>query len=241
MNRLQLAQRLNQEIGGESTYPTATTAQTGEALRYVNWVDQAWIDIQSAKRSWRWMVAEATGVETIAIGDTSVTLLGASADYEELRPYDPNGCPNVLFYQSSIGVTDAQPVELLPWSEFNGFYDSGQWNDSSGRPQFCALAPDGTLRFFPKADVEYKIKYQYRKDYQPLTADATIPQMPDKFHMLIVWLALSYYGGSADSNSRILAMNGTTLDASGPGTRIGAMYRKLCNEQMPDISYFGGR
>lgn len=239
MNRLQLAQRLNQEIGGDSSIPTDTTTATGEALRYVNWVDQAWVDIQEAKRSWRWMIDEATGEEAIAIGDTSVILVGDNTDYEELRPYDPNGCPHVLFYQDSIGVTDAREVELIPWQEFNGFYDSGRFNSSSGPAQYCSVAPDGTLRFYPKADVAYRLKYQYRKTQQALTADATTPLMPAKFHMLIVWLALSYYGGSSDSNSRILAMNGTTLDASGPGTRIGAMYRKLCQEQMGAISYFG--
>ena len=100
---------------------------------------------------------------------------------------------------------------------------------------------DGYLHFFPKADVSYSLNYRYRRTVQALTADIDIPLMPVKFHMLIVWLALAYYGGSADSNSRILAMNGTTLDASGPSTRIGSMFRSLCKEQMGAVSYFGSR
>lgn len=241
MNRLQLAQRLNQEIGGDSAYPSATTSQTGEMQRYVNWIDQAWLDIQLAKRSWRWMVQKATSIESIAPGETSIQLEGADEDFDWLLPFDPNGRPNVEFFRSSLGVSDSYPVELLPWSEFDGYYNSGRFNASSGRAQFCSIGPDGYLHFFPKADVAYSLNYQYRRTVQALTADIDIPLMPVKFHMLIVWLALAYYGGSADSNSRILAMNGTTLDASGPSTRIGSMFRSLCKEQMGAVSYFGSR
>jgi len=239
VNRLTLTQRLNQEIGGETTVPTTTIGQTGELLRYVNWIDQAWLEIQEAQRTWRFMLAESTSNDTLALGAVTVTLTGASSDYEELRPYFGHRCPFVLFYKSSIGTTDCQEVELLPWAEFHGFYDSGKFANTSGRPQFCSRAPDGTLKVFPKADVAYGVKYEYRKTPQTFAADATVPSLPVKYHQLIVYLALCYYGRSNESN-RVLRWLGNGLDDwSVPSSPLTTLYRQLCAEQLNPIIMHG--
>lgn len=236
MNRKQLAQRVNQEIGGDGTVPTDTTTATGEALRYVNWVDQAWVDIQSSQDYWLWMIGTATTASAITVGVSSITLAGASSDYDNLIPYLSCGQPYILMFETALGSSDSKELWILSDQEFAGYNDNPSMQVQNSRPQYAAIAPDGTLKLWPPANTTYSINYRYKKDYQPLIADATTPLMPDKFHMLIVWLALSYYGGSADSNSRILAMNGTTLQASSASTRIGAMYRMLCNEQIGPVN-----
>lgn len=239
MNRLTLTQRLNQEIGGDSTAPTTTIGQTGELARYVNWVDQAWLEIQESQRNWRWMLSESTSNDTLALGAVTVTLTGASSDYEEIRPYFGHRGPFVLFYKSSIGTTDCQETPYIPWAEFHGFYDSGKYASTTGRPQFCARAPDGTLKVFPKADVAYGVKYEYRKTVQTFAADATIPLMPVKYHPLIAYLALCFYGRSNDSN-RIMRWLGNGLDDwSIPSSPLTTLYRQLCGEQLNSIIYFG--
>jgi hypothetical protein len=245
VNYVQLCQRLHLESGsgpGEpGTQPTATTAQTGKLLSIVTWVNFAYRTIQNSKRFWRWMIAEATGVETIAIGASSVTLLGASSNFDRLLAYDPNGRPYVLFYQSSIGTTDAQECWLIPWSEFNGYYDSGRFSASSGRPQFCAVAPNGTLRFHPKASVEYKIKYMHKTTIQELSATTDTPTMPTKFHDLIWMLALVMYGQSNEANRVISWLGNGLTDTKNPNGALPALYRQLCREQMADSVYFGER
>lgn len=243
MNRLSLSQRLHLEYGGgpgdPGANPTTTIGQTGKLLSLVTWIDQAWLEIQQSQDDWLWMRAESTSNDTLALGASSVTLTGAASDYDELRPYFGHRCSFVLFYKSSIGTTDCQEAPFIPWADFHGFYDSGKYANSSGRPQFCALAPDGTLKVFPKADVAYGVKYQYRKTVQPLVADATTPLMPTKFHMLIVYLALCYYGRSNESN-RIRSWLGNGLDDwSVPSSPLTTMFRDLCKEQLAPISFFG--
>ena len=245
MNFLALCQRLHLEIGGgpgdPGTNPTATTSQTGKLLQIVTWIQQAYTELQNSKSCWRWMITDATGVETIAIGDSSVTLLGASSNFDRLLPYDPNGMPNVLFYQSSIGITDMQPVEVLPWQLYDGYYNSGNLSGSSGRPTFCAVAPDSTLKFFPKADVAYKIKYQHKKTNQSLSATTDTPTLPTKFHDIIWMLALVYYGRGNEAN-RIRSNYGSGLiDPRDPSAPLPTLYRHLCREQMADIDFFGSR
>jgi hypothetical protein len=46
------------------------------------------------------------------------------------------------------------------------------------------------------------IRADYIRDVQDLTADTDIPQMPTRFHSLIVWRALIEYGGY-DSASEV--------------------------------------
>ncbi len=70
MNYLQLAQRLHQEIAGgpndPGTDPDAVTGLSGELLRYANWIQSAWVDIQQERTDWRWMWR--TGTQTVTGG-----------------------------------------------------------------------------------------------------------------------------------------------------------------------------
>jgi len=60
MNLLQLCNRLISEAGISAQPMTTTAGQTGELGRVVNWIQQAWLDIQSAHTTWRWMRKSAT-------------------------------------------------------------------------------------------------------------------------------------------------------------------------------------
>ena len=96
---LALCQRAHLELGlgpgDPGTYPLAVTSQSGKLLSLVTWVKEAWRTIQNQKRFWRWMIDEAVGEETVAIGDSSVTLVGDNTDFDRLLPYYPNCAPYV--------------------------------------------------------------------------------------------------------------------------------------------------
>lgn len=240
MNFLALCQRYIFEVGdsGETgALPTTTVAQTGKMLKAVTNVNQAYTDLQNKQQNWEWRNAEATGVETISAGVKTVTLLGASSDFDELRPYFTDlGKPYIQIYLSSVGITDQQNLYILPWQEFAGYYDSDRFT-STGRPQYAAIAPDRTLKLWPTTDAVYKLKYRYRKTIQSMAADATTPALPDKYHMLIVYMAMVYYGMSNESN-RVLTTLGTGVDDKrAPNSPMVSMYRDLCNEQLPDLHW----
>ena len=243
MDYLALCQRYTFEVGdsGESgAVPAAVTAQTGKLLQSVYNVNQAYTFLQEMQKDWNWRNAEATGVETVAANVRTVTLLGASSDFDELRPYfTDSGQPYILMYLSATGTTDQQNLYLLPWQEFTGYYDSSRFT-SPGRPKYASVAPDKTLKLWPETDAIYKLKYRYRKTIQALAANADTPTLPAKYHMLIVYLAMTLYGGSNESNRVREWLGNGPDDRSVPNSPLAQLYRALCNEELRDPIFNGG-
>ena len=63
------------------------------------------------------------------------------------------------------------------------------------RPQLFTLLPDKTVRFEPRPDKIYTIEGDYRRVGQNFSADNDVPtNLPNDFHMIIIWQALKYYG-----------------------------------------------
>ena len=60
MNFLQLVQRLRSETKATGTTVTSVLNQSGEYARLVNWINDAWLDIQSAHTDWGWMRTSVT-------------------------------------------------------------------------------------------------------------------------------------------------------------------------------------
>ena len=59
MNYLGMVQRLRQETGYSETGPSAVTGQTGMHARAVDWIADAYTEIQN-RDYWRWMRKEFT-------------------------------------------------------------------------------------------------------------------------------------------------------------------------------------
>jgi len=99
MTFLQLVQRLRQETAYADSGPSAVTSQTGAHLRAVNWVIEAWNEIQNRHANWRWLRADFTfntsaSTEEYAYG--SVTDVAASAVITRFKSWlikDPRNPP----------------------------------------------------------------------------------------------------------------------------------------------------
>ena len=73
MDFLSLCQRMRQECGISGSGPTTVVGQSGNLQRIVDWVNTAWIDIQTTNQDWGWMRASASfttvsGQATYALG-----------------------------------------------------------------------------------------------------------------------------------------------------------------------------
>ena len=55
MTFLQLINRARQECGVTGPDLTTVTGLTGESLRFYNWINSAWVDIQTAHEDWQFM------------------------------------------------------------------------------------------------------------------------------------------------------------------------------------------
>ena len=186
MNFLQLVQRLRLEVGASGTDSTVV-GSTGEWGRLVSWTSSAWDKIQRKHYNWRWMRRSIT-FSTIALqGDypyasapLSITSF-ASWDVTRFRAY-----------QTSINNENF--MSYLPYDYFIDTYRIGTTRTATGYPNIVSVSPTNALLLsLIPLDTSYTISGTYYKGLQTLSADADIPEMPERFHMAIVYLAMQYY------------------------------------------------
>lgn len=202
MNRLQIVQRLREKIGGAGTGPTSTLAQVGESLRQVNWCDEAWLEIQTLSEQWAWMrkgasfpttAGKAAYLPTATVGETLVADFGRWHD------------DTFRIYRTSVGRSDEQ--FLVPWdyADWRNTYDFGAQSTILQRPMVLAERPaDSAILLGNTPDDIYTITGEYQAAPSALAADADLPGLPAKFHMLIVYKAMMF-AGSYDAAPEVYA------------------------------------
>lgn len=193
MNYLQLAQRLRQECAVAGTGPTSVLNQTGMAGLLVSWIDAAWVEIQGLHNNWNWM-REPFAFDTAAsVGDylpaqTTNTLTGDLMT--DLRYWHKE---TFRAHKKSIGVQDEQ--WLVEW-EYQIFRNTYRFNlQVAGRPVVFAEKPNGkAVMLGALPDDIYSITGEYQVKATNLAADADVPDMPEAYHLLIVYKAMQSYG-----------------------------------------------
>lgn len=201
MTFLQLAQKLRQECEVAGTGPSAVTNQTGQLKRLVDWVADAYEDIQNRHQDWRWL-RSTFSVNTVAGDDTYVSsdatdtpLAAAISRFSHWWTRDENGYSNLQCYLQSSGVGTERWLTYVPWSNFRAIYKIGTQNN--GSPAHFTIDPQDKLVIGPKPDAVYVISGEYQKSAQVLAADADVPELPAQFHRLIVLRAMEKYGANS--------------------------------------------
>lgn len=163
------------------TVPAAFTGQTGDLLKVVNAVVNAYIDIQNARRGWRWLEAEFTAptiASTARYTSTSWSLTRWAEwarDGLRSRPYS--------LYLTATGVSDESTLTEIDWEAYVRTYVRG--TQTSNRPTRYAISPAGEFCLGPVPDAVYTVRGVYRKGPQTLAAGSDEPEMPSRFHRLI--------------------------------------------------------
>lgn len=191
MNFLALCQKLRAECSMSGSGPVSTQNQTGQMLQCVDWVNQAYREILTAHRNWLFLI----------------------------KPFQFNTLPGVQTYQSSnIGVSDfdewilpslriqyGQQETLLTCVEWEVFRDTlqiGTLRTQQGIPSYVTRDNANSLQVFPIPDAAYTIIGEYLCYPPDLAADNDIPILPEKFHRLIIYRALMYYGIQYAANEK---------------------------------------
>ena len=189
MTFLELCQRTRLECGVSGTGPATVTSQTGQLLKIVNWVTQAWLEIQNMRPNWRFMWKEFTfntvaGTRDYAPADVSIT---------DLDQWDTN---SFLIYKTATGTSDQNPLPFLEYGKWRPAYRNQMAERDNDRPMLFTLMPDDdSVRFEPCPDAIFTIDGDYKRTAQTFSASADTPTgFPSKFHMMIVYKAMQYYG-----------------------------------------------
>lgn len=188
MNYLELCVRARQEAGVSGSGPTTVTGQTGKLEKIVNWVQQAWIEIQLMRPNWLFMHAEFSFPTVAATRD----YLAADVSITDLKLWDTG---SFMIYETALGESDQNQLVYLPYSQWRSTYRIGMGDRDDARPQYFTIMPDNSVRMEPRPDKIYTIEGEYKKSSQVLALDADeLTGFPDDFHMLVVWQALKTYG-----------------------------------------------
>jgi hypothetical protein len=214
MTRLQIVQRLREKTGGAGSGPSSTIGQTGEALRQVNWCDEAWLEIQTLSEDWKWMRKEFSFPTTIGkIAYLPTATAGEALVSDFGRWHDDT----FRIWRTSTGRADEQ--FLVPWDYecWRDTFDFGLESTRQSRPMVWTERPaDSAILLGGTPDAVYTVAGQYQSAPVALATNDATPGMPAKFHMLIVYKAMMYagsydaapevYAEGRDAYDRMLAM-----------------------------------
>lgn len=193
MNYLQLAQRLSSEVGASGTGPSSVLGQTGMSLRLVNWVNTAWLEIQGLHNTWNWMRQKFVWETVANTGDYLPAALTNTLTNEPLTDMRYWYKDTFRCQKKSIGIQDEQ--WLVEW-EYYVFRNTYRFNvQVPGRPVVFAENPQGkALMLGQIPDDVYLITGEYQQRAWSLAANADEPDIPEEYHLMIVYKAMEYYG-----------------------------------------------
>lgn len=200
--RLQLLQRFRQEarVPGSSSDPTSALNQTGEYLKLVNWLDDAYESVQELSVLWQFLRKSFSVSLTSGTSEYTPTALG-------LTDHATWILDDVRCYLTAFLVTDEQEIFFVPWEEFKRSYLFGSAQQQTGRPIQFTIKPDKSIQFWPIPDDAYTCTGEYYRTPVVFTDDSKEPIFPDRFHMILVWRALMNKSADYAENDRYVHGN----------------------------------
>ncbi len=224
---LELCADLARESGAIGAAPAAVTGQTGRQLKCVEWVALAWKTIQNSRRDWTFNRAEFSKSLTISqtayVGGAGGWALTRFGEFIGDRP---TFRPTTIYLPADGQATESELCEI-DYDYWRVHYDRG--THDANRPVEYAIAPDRTMRFGPKPDAAYTVRGEYRKTAQILAANADEPDMPERFHDVIVWRAIMLMAGADEAVTAL-------QDAR---AKYSELYRGLVRDCTPRMSLEG--
>lgn len=186
--------------------PSAVTGQTGEMKRVVDWVASAWVEIQAERPDWLFMKSPFS--VSLSVGAPSVIVSSTLASVQK----------------DTVIATDGAtrwPLSYLEPSDFA--YIERRDGQKSGRIQYFTMDADGTLRTMPVTNEAVTVMGDYYRTPQQLAANTDVPLFPERYHMLIVYLSMTYAGAWEEASN--IYQDGMT--------KFGRLMNDMTMEQLP--------
>jgi hypothetical protein len=194
--------------------PTVVGA-TGSVGRIVNWINDAWTDIQMDHDDWDWMrcsniLGQGVSFPTVA-GQPSYPLGLNSSDFTSDFTSDFNN-PGAVgvdvdsfgkwdretfrCFTTSVGFLNETYLDEIPFDRWRDAYMFGAQRSVQTRPYVIAVGPDQSLCLGPPPNGLYTITGDYFVAPSEMVNDTDVPLgLPTRFHMLIVYRTMMKYAG----------------------------------------------
>lgn len=228
---LELCVDVRRECRVGQSGPSTVVNQVGQLERIVNWVADAYTEIQQRSTTWRWLRSEfslntVANTDTYASGSCTDTIDNAAVTrFARWLPMDDSSYANMRIYLQSAGAGSERWMTFLDWASFRQIYRIGTQNP--GAPVHVSIDPRNKLVLGPKPNGVYVVTGEYQKSPQTLSADNSTPEMPEQFHNLIVYMAMRKY---ASGTSAPEVMSRAVTEGN-------SMMRALEANQLPAIQY----
>lgn len=205
MDFLDLVQRTAQECGAASV-PSSCQSQSGEALRFVNWVNQAWDELQMLRDDWGFM--RSSYLQGSPVGGTTFTTtagvyyypLGTTAgstcmvDPDEFSKWDPYSFR--CYTTSNTDKSDEIQMRLISFDDWRNGYLISALRQVETRPYVVAIGPDMAVNIGPPSDGTYTIEGDYWVKPTLMSDNDDEPSgLPREYQMMIVYRAMKKYAG----------------------------------------------
>ncbi len=203
MTYLQLCRRLARACGMTSSgnIPIAVKNQTGNLLDAVDWIADAYTELQAENPYFRWLLSRFT-VNTVASTDSyapgSCTDSRLSATISRFSSWNLADWKNrPKCYLTSGGIGAQYHLQFIDWETFCSLYRIG--NITEAAPVHITIDPQDNIVLGPTPNDIYTVTGEYRMSAQVLADNDDTPEMPSDFHMLIVYDAMRKYAGDQAS------------------------------------------
>jgi hypothetical protein len=201
MNFLSLCQRLLVECA--ATNVTLSTAQSpvGEAVRFVNWINQAWTELQTMHDDWEWMRSSnllGGGVSFVPVAGVANTPLGTGPGTLNLDPSLFGGKWVIDSFRNYVTTVGPQSEIFMPHIGFDWWRDSYMYGANrfvQTRPAVFAVGSDKSICVGPASNGLYTVTGDYFAAPTSMSADTDLPiGLPNQYHMILVYQGMIYYG-----------------------------------------------
>lgn len=187
MNFIELAARFCRESGISGDGPTSITGNVGEYQRVIDWINQAWLEIQMEHPNFAWMLGEVQ-FNTVA-GQSQYTPVECGVTDHGMWKIDSFRC-----YPTASGTNGEMFMTPVTYDHWRDVYQFGTYRTTQTRPTVIADGDVGhKLCLGPVPEAGYTLVGQYYKVPSYMTSDADIPELPEQFHMAIVYRAMMEY------------------------------------------------
>jgi len=200
---LEICQRTVQECRlahGATLLPVTVLNQVGEMRRMVEWVAEAWFEIQSLHPDWRFK-RHTTTFPTIA-GQAEYTTVECGVDAGTFGRWVMDSFRN---YETAVGLSTEQHLSPMPYEVWRDTYQFGTIRTSQARPNVITWLPNNGLGLAFTPPAGYTILGDYFTAPIRMEADEDVPELPiSHSYMIIVYKAMTYYG-EAESAFEVLS------------------------------------
>lgn len=169
--------RLISGIQGQG--PTSVVGASGIEAVIVQFVKEAYVDIQNTRNNFDFLQKSKTFSTTI--GKDNYTLSDIFVSNPDLKS----------FKKDSFLITDENGNKKYLYERDKEDLEYKYLNSTTrDLPNELAIEADKSLTLKPISDGVYAVSFKYYRKPQILATDAEVPLMPEEFHQLIVFKAV---------------------------------------------------